>query len=69
VSRKTLDELKQQIPLLDYLEAHDWQPARRIRAASVSWDCARCTPITSPAFCLILTKTCFTATVAVAAVT
>jgi DNA primase len=31
VSRKTLDELKQRIPLLDYLEAHDWQPARRIR--------------------------------------
>lgn len=29
-SRKTLDELKQQIPLLDYLQAHDWQPARRI---------------------------------------
>jgi DNA primase len=30
VSRKTLDELKQQIPLLDHLQAHDWQPARRI---------------------------------------
>jgi DNA primase len=30
VSRKALDELKQQIPLLDYLQAHDWQPARRI---------------------------------------
>ncbi len=26
VSRKALDELKQQIPLLDYLEAHDWRP-------------------------------------------
>jgi hypothetical protein len=31
VNRKALDELKQQIPLLDYLQAHDWQPARRIR--------------------------------------
>ena len=28
VSRQALDELKQQIPLLDYLQAHDWQPAR-----------------------------------------
>src|SRR3984893_2937724 len=25
VSRQVLDELKQQIPLLDYLQAHDWQ--------------------------------------------
>jgi DNA primase len=30
VSRQALDELKQQIPLLDYLRAHDWQPARRL---------------------------------------
>lgn len=30
VSRQTLDELKQQIPLLDYLRAHDWQPARQL---------------------------------------
>ena len=29
VNRKALDELKQQIPLLDYLQAHDWQAARR----------------------------------------
>lgn len=28
--REALDELKQQIPLLDYLEAHDWRPARRL---------------------------------------
>ena len=28
MSRQALDELKQQIPLLDYLQAHDWQPAR-----------------------------------------
>jgi DNA primase len=30
VSRDTLDELKQQIPLLDYLESHDWLPARQL---------------------------------------
>src|ERR1017187_7501706 len=30
MSRETLDELKQQIPLLDYLEAHDWLPARQL---------------------------------------
>jgi len=31
VNRKALDELKQQIPLLDYRQAHDWRPARCIR--------------------------------------
>jgi len=30
VSRQALDELKQQIPLLDYLQAQDWRPARRL---------------------------------------
>jgi len=30
VTRDSLDELKQQIPLLDYLQAHDWQPARQL---------------------------------------
>jgi DNA primase len=30
VSRQVLDELKQQIPLLDYLQAHEWYPARRL---------------------------------------
>jgi DNA primase len=30
VSRQGLDELKQQIPLLDYLEAHHWRPVRRL---------------------------------------
>src|SRR4051794_29200242 len=30
VSRKALDELKQQIPLLDYLQAQDWRPARAL---------------------------------------
>jgi DNA primase len=30
VNREALDELKQQIPLLDYLQAHDWRPARSL---------------------------------------
>ena len=30
VSRQAIDELKQQIPLLDYLEAHHWRPLRRL---------------------------------------
>ena len=30
MSRQALDELKQQIPLLDYLQAHDWQAARHL---------------------------------------
>ena len=30
MNRQALDELKQQIPLLDYLQAHDWRPARRL---------------------------------------
>jgi DNA primase len=28
VNRQALDELKQQIPLMGYLQAHDWTPAR-----------------------------------------
>ena len=31
MNRQALDELKQQIPLLDYLQAHDWRPARPLR--------------------------------------
>lgn len=30
MNRETLDELKRQISLLDYLQAHDWRPARRL---------------------------------------
>ena len=26
MSRQALDELKRQIPLMGYLQAHDWQP-------------------------------------------
>jgi DNA primase len=39
VNRKTIDELKQQIPLLDYLHAHDWQPARSIRGGRLMGLC------------------------------
>jgi DNA primase len=28
--RQALDELKQQIPLVDYLQDHDWQPVRQL---------------------------------------
>src|SRR5260370_22416915 len=31
VNRNRMDELKQRIPLLDYLPTHPWQPARSIR--------------------------------------
>ena len=30
MTRQALDDLKRQIRLLDYLQAHDWQPARRL---------------------------------------
>ena len=30
MTRQALDELKQQIPLLDYLRAHDWRPVRQL---------------------------------------
>jgi DNA primase len=30
VNRQVLDELKQQIPLLEYLQMHHWQPARAL---------------------------------------
>ena len=30
MSRQALDQLKQEISLLDYLQAQDWQPARRL---------------------------------------
>ena len=30
VNRQALDELKQQIPLMGYLQAHGWYPARRL---------------------------------------
>jgi DNA primase len=30
MSRQALDELKRQIPLLDYLQAHDWRLARQL---------------------------------------
>ena len=30
MSRQALDQLKQRIPLLDYLQAQDWRPIRRL---------------------------------------
>jgi len=39
VSREAFHELKQQIPLLDYLQAHDWHPARRLSRGRVMGLC------------------------------
>ena len=39
VKRNAIDELKQQIPLLDYLRAHGWQPARSIRGGRLMGVC------------------------------
>ena len=39
MNRKIIDELKQQIPLLDYLQAHDWQPVRSIRGGRLMGLC------------------------------
>ncbi|HEX6549886.1 MAG TPA: CHC2 zinc finger domain-containing protein [Gammaproteobacteria bacterium] len=39
MSRQALDELKQQIPLLEYLQAHDWHPARRLSRGRVMGLC------------------------------
>ena len=39
MNRKTIDELKQRIPLLDYLQAHGWQPARSIRGGRLMGLC------------------------------
>jgi hypothetical protein len=67
MNRIALDELKQQIPLLEYLQAHGCR--RNPSASAAFWDCVRCTPTTSLAFSLIPTKTRSTATVVVAAAT
>ena len=68
MNRQALDELKRQIPLLDYLQAHDWRPARPLTAAD-GWGCALCMQITNQASWWIPTRTCSTATAAAAAVT
>jgi len=39
VNRQAIDELKQQIPLLDYLQAYGWQPARSIRGGRLMGLC------------------------------
>ena len=69
MNRQALDDLKQQIPLLDYLQAHDWQPARPLSSRPTGWDCALCTQITNQASWWIPTKTCSTATAVAAAET
>jgi DNA primase len=39
MSRQALDELKQQIPLLDYLQDHDWRPARQLSRGRIMGVC------------------------------
>lgn len=39
MNRQALDELKQRIPLLSYLQAQDWQPTRRIRGGRLMGLC------------------------------
>jgi DNA primase len=39
MSRQALNELKQQIPLLDYLQDHDWRPARQLSRGRVMGLC------------------------------
>jgi hypothetical protein len=68
VNRMALDELKQQIPLLEYLQAHDWQQARPIGFGRFLGLCPL-HPDTSPAFWSTPTRICSTATDAVAGVT
>ena len=58
--------LKQQIPLLDYVEGQDWKPARHIAGGRLMGLC----PLHAdrkPSFLLARTKTCATAMVAGAA--
>lgn len=39
MNRKAIDELKQRIPLLDYLQAHGWHPDRSIRGGRLMGLC------------------------------
>jgi DNA primase len=39
VNRQAVDELKQQISLLDYLQAQDWHPMRRVRGGRLMGLC------------------------------
>ena len=68
VSRKAIDELKQQIPLLDYLQAHDWQPVRRITGGRLMGLCPLHTDH-KPSFLVDPNKTCSTAMVVAEAAT
>ncbi len=66
MSWEAVDALKQQIPLLDYLQAQDWKPARQISHGRLMGLC----PLhvdQKPSFLVDLAKTCFTAMAAGAA--
>jgi len=68
MTRMALDELKQQIPLLEYLQAHDWQQARPIGFGRFLGLC----PLHAdhkPVWWWTPNRICSTATAAVAAAT
>jgi hypothetical protein len=67
MNRSAIDELKQQIPLLDYLRAQGWQPSRSIRNDRLMGLCPLHTDH-SPSFLVDPVETCFTAMAAHAAV-
>jgi hypothetical protein len=58
MSWQAVSALKQQIPLLDYLQGQDWKPVRRIAGGKVMGGCARCMRIINPVSCWTQTKTC-----------
>src|ERR1700674_4477238 len=48
VNRQALAQLKQKIPLLDYLQPQDWEPVRPLSGGR--WmGCVHCMPIANPA--------------------
>src|SRR5580658_6671608 len=68
VNREALDDLKEQIPLMGYLQAQDWRPARPLSRGR--WmGCALCMEITTQASWWITTKASSTVTAVAGAVT
>ena len=59
MSWEAVDARKQEIPLLDYLQAQDWKPAWRVSHGRLM-GCARCTLTRSPASWWTPAKICFT---------
>lgn len=58
MNRKAIDDLKQRIPLLDYLQAHGWQPARGINGGRLMGLCPL-HPDSKPSFLADLNRNLF----------